>query len=280
MIIILLIAVTGFEYMLVDPIAQRVGMGYGLGGDGHSVHYNPAGLAYTIETQYSVSYFNYIAETHFGFLGFEHKQIGLGIRYFYSGRMKKTDIQGNEYGSFGTHFIDLNIGKGFFYKNIGVGGSVKGVYENIDSLFSFGGGLDFGVLYILTEKSVQIGCAIKNLGYSIIPFIEEESFPYEIDVGVVKRFPQGWVGLDIVKPTFTNLGARLGGEYSLNPIFILRISYNTMLSSMRTGESGLDFLTGVTVGFAIRKGALQINYAYAPYFVLGNGHRITINIGG
>lgn len=283
MLIFFIIAVTGFEYLLVDPIAQRVGMGYGLGADGYSVHYNPAGLSYSTstETYYSTAYLNYIGGTHFGFLGFERSQIGLGIKYFYSGSMKKTDALGNEYGTFSTNFIDLNLGKGFFLKDIGLGASIKLVYENIDTLFSLGAGFDIGGLYILTPKNIQIGLAIKNIGSSMKPFIQSnETFPYEINLGFVKRFNEGWLGLDLVKPALVSFGVRLGGEYALNSMFSVKASYNSMLSSMRTGDNGLDILTGLVIGFAIKKSPILINYAYAPYFELGAGHRISISLGG
>jgi len=280
MIITFLIASIGFEYLQVDPVAQRAGMGYALGADGYSVQYNPSGLCYSSEAYYSASYLNYIGGTHFGFLGYEKNQIGLGIRYFYSGSIKKTDALGNDFGSFCTNFIDLTFGKGFFYNDIGLGASLKLVYENIDSLFSLGGGVDIGGMYFLTDANIQIGLAIKNLGTCIKPFIDQkESMPYEINLGVAKRLEDGWVGVDLVKPALIDFGLRIGGEYSLNPLFSIKASYNTIQSSMRTGNGG-DILTGIMVGFAIRKNSLLINYVYAPYFDLGGGHRISISRGG
>ncbi|KPJ72617.1 hypothetical protein AMJ52_05835 [candidate division TA06 bacterium DG_78] len=276
-----LVTTIGFEYLGVDPIAHRAGMGYGLYGDGYSVHYNPGGLAFALDTYYSTSYLNYIGGTHFGFVGYERNQIGIGVRYFYSGSMKKTDEFGNEYGSFGVHYIDLNVGKGFVYKDIGFGISVKAVYANIDSLYSLGAGIDIGALYILAEPEIQIGLAIKNIGSSIIPFIEErETFPYEITIGGVKHFSNSWVGVDIIKPALSSFGLRIGGTYSITPVFALKASYNTLLSSLSTGSSGLDILAGLTVGFGVTVNKIFIDYCYSPYFDLGGGHRISISLGG
>jgi hypothetical protein len=281
MITIFLIAVTGFEYMLVDPVAQRVGMGYALAADGYSVNYNPAGLAYDTCGFYSASYLNYIGGTHFGYLGLERNQLGLGARYFYSGSMKKTDSQGNEYGTFGTHFIDLTFGKGLFIQDVGLGFSLKLIYENIDSLYCIGAGADLGGLYYFPDYDLQVGLALKNVGTTLKPFItEREALPYELDLSAVKRFTSGWIGLDLVKPAFISFGARVGGEYEINRMFCLRASYNSTLSSMRTGNNGLDFLTGVMVGFGIKVMPLNVNFSYAPYFDLGGGLRISVNIGG
>ncbi|UCG92392.1 MAG: hypothetical protein JSV97_01375 [candidate division WOR-3 bacterium] len=275
-----LIAVTGFEYLSVDPVAHRVGMGYGQFGDGYSVNYNPAGLAFSHDTYYSSSYLHYIAGTHFGYLGFERSQIGFGVKYFYSGAMKKTDEYGVDNGSFGVHFIDVNVGKGFTFNEIGFGISIKGVYANIDTLNSIGVGVDFGALYIIPGQAIQIGAAIKNIGSSVKRFIDtQETFPYEINIGGIKRFPEGWVGLDLVKPALTNIGMRVGGGYQVSSLFTVKASYTTLLSSLRTG-SGLDFLTGLTIGCAVQKGGLTINYSYSPYFDLGGGHRISISLGG
>lgn len=275
-----LIAVTGFEYLSVDPVAHRVGLGYGHYGDGYSMNYNPGGLAFSSGTHYSSSYLHYIASTHFGYLGFEHGQIGVGIKYFYSGAMKKTDEYGVDNGSFGVHFIDINVGKGFIFNDIGFGISIKGVYANIDTLYSLGAGVDVGALYIIPGPAIQIGAAIKNIGSSIRPFIDtRETFPYEINIGGIKRFPGGWVGLDLVKPALTNVGIRVGGAYHISPLFSVKASYNTLLSSLRT-ESGLDFLAGLTVGCAVQRGTLSIDYSYSPYFDLGGGHRISLSVGG
>ncbi len=276
-----LIASIGYEHLLVDPIAHRVGMGYAHFDDGYSVYYNPAGLAYTFGPYYSASYLNYIGDTHFGYLGYEHNQIGVGIRYFYSGKIKKVDEWGVENGSFGVHFIDFNIGKGFFYKDVGLGVSIKGVYSNIDTLYSLGAGVDIGALYILSEPEIQIGLALKNIGTGIKSFIDtRESFPYEINIGGIKRFTDGWVGLDIVKPALMNLGLRIGGAYSFIPNFELKASYTTLLSSIRTEGSGFDFLAGLTMGFALKINTICVNYSYSPYFDLGECHRISVSLGG
>uniref|UniRef100_A0A7C4TCN5 PorV/PorQ family protein n=1 Tax=candidate division WOR-3 bacterium TaxID=2052148 RepID=A0A7C4TCN5_UNCW3 len=280
MILLFLIWTTGFEYLSVDPIAGRGSMGYALSGDGYSLNYNPAGLALNEINHYSISYLNYICNTHFGYLGLEKKQLGLGIKYFYSGRIKKTDAMGNEYGYFGTNFIDLNIGQGFFLKNFIIGASLKLVYENIDSLSSFGLGCDIGGLYIFPVEKIQTGFTIKNIGTALKPFIEEkEIFPYEIDLAIAKQFNNGWFGIDLVKQSLTNFGIRLGGRYDINPIFCVIASYTSLLSQIKM-QSGLDFLAGLNIGFAIKKSPIAINYVYAPYFTLGQGHKITIKLGG
>ncbi len=280
-IITVLITSIGFEYLVVDPVAHRVGMGYALYGDGYSVQYNPGGLAFSYSPHYSLSYLNYIGGTHFGFLGYESKQIGVGVRYFNSGSMKKTDALGNEYGSFGVHFIDLNLGKGFVYKDIGLGVSLKTLYANIDTLYALGIGFDLGAIYILSKPKVQIGVAVKNIGTSVKPFITtNEIFPYEINVGAVKQFNQAWIGLDLVKPALTGFGLRIGGAYALTPIFILKTSYNSLLSTLRTESNGLDILTGLTIGITITTKNFLLDYSYSPYFDFGSGHRISISLGG
>jgi hypothetical protein len=273
-------ALTGFEYLLVDPVAERVGMGYALFGDGHNIYYNPAGLVLNTNTSYSASYLNYVGGTHFGYIDYENTLLGAGVRYFYSGKIKKTDPMGQELGEFSTNFIDLSIGKGLAVNNIMFGASGKIVYELIDTLYSFGAGVDIGALYFLTQENIQLGIAIKNLGLSAKPFINErELFPYEINLGVVGRFNAGWLGIDIVQPALMNVGIRVGGEYELSQLFRLRASYSSLLSQIKT-SSGLDLLAGITLGFAVKRGQLGINYSYTPYFALGQAHRLTIRIGG
>ncbi|MEO0185592.1 MAG: hypothetical protein ABIL20_07320 [candidate division WOR-3 bacterium] len=280
MILLFLMAISGFEYLLVDPIAERVGMGYALCGDGHNVYYNTAGLNLNVSTSYSASYLNYIAGTHFGYIDYESNILGVGIRYFYSGKIKKTDPMGQELGDFSTNFIDLSIGKGFAMSEVMVGVSGKLVYEQIDTLYALGVGTDIGALYFLPQENIQLGITLKNLGISAKPFVsEKELFPYEINLGIARRFDSGWFGLDIVRPALISFGIRVGGEYELSKLFALRASYNSLLSQVKT-DNGLDFFAGITLGFAVTKGVLKINYSYTPYFTLGQAHKLTIRIGG
>jgi hypothetical protein len=277
--IISLITTIGFEFLSVDPVAHRAGMGYALHSDGYDVHYNPGGLAFSDITQYSISYLNYFDGTHFGYLGYERRQIGVGVRYFYSGSMKKVDELGQEYGTFGVHHIDINVGKGFFFNDIGIGVSLKGVYSNIDTLNAFGIGADIGAIYMIPDPGVQLGFSVKNIGYSIKAFIESrEAFPYEITLSAAKMLDAGWFGVDLVKPALLGFGVRIGGAYYVNSLLHIKASYSTLLSAIRA--EGLGFLAGFTVGMGIRKDRLLFDYSYSPYFDLGGGHRISISFGG
>jgi hypothetical protein len=281
LLIAVLLSVTGFEYMTVDPVAHRVGMGSALVGDGYSAFYNPAGLAYTVGLHYSASYLNYIAGTHFGFLGYERGKTGVAVRYFNGGTMKKTDEFGNEFGTFGVHFIDIGVARGFQYKDVGFGLGVKGVYENIDTLYCLGLGIDVGALYVFEEPEIQVGLTVKNIGIGVKAFIDEkEALPYEFILGGVKRFPNGWFGVDLVKPALMGIGLKVGGAYAVISNFEVKASYTSLLSSLQTGSSGLDFLAGLTAGCAVHTNRVTINYTYSPYFDLGGGHRVSVHLGG
>ncbi len=274
-------SVIGFEHLNVDPVAHRVGMGYGRFGDGYSIYYNPAGLALAGGPRYSASYLYYIGDTHFGYAGYENNQLGAALKYFNGGRIKKTDEYGHEYGSFGVNYIDLYVGKGLFIGNIGVGAAIKGVYTSIDTLYSIGLGVDIGLLYFLEDPDLQFGLVVRNIGSGIKPYIEQsEIFPYEIGIGANKIFDFGWLGFDLVKPALSDLGLRVGWGYYLVDNLELKFSYNSILSSIRSGNNGLDFLAGVTAGVAVKVRALTIDYNFSPYFDLGGCHRLSISIGG
>ncbi len=279
-IILSLITTVGFEFLSVDPVAHRTGMGYALYNDGYDVHYNTGGLAFANNTFYSVSYLNYFAGTHFGYLGYQRKQFGLGVRYFYSGNMKKTDVTGTEeLGTFGVHHMDVNVGKGFIYKDVGIGFSLKGVYASIDTLNAIGVGADIGAIYTIKKPGVQVGLSVKNIGYGLKAYVDsKEMFPYEITLSAAKLLESGWFGVDLVKPALLDFGLRIGGAYYVNTILHLKASYSTLLSSINS--EGLGFLSGLTLGLGVRKDQLLVDYTYSPYFDLGGGHRISISFGG
>ncbi len=274
-----LISVVGFECLSVDPVAHRAGMGYALYDDGYDVHYNPGGLALSENTFYSLSYLNYFDGTQFGYLGYERRQLGVGVRYFYSGSMKKTDSLGNEDGTFGVHHIDASVGKGFVYRDVGIGVAVKAVYGTIDTLNTLGIGVDLGAIYNIDDPGVQVGFSVKNIGYGLKAYIDsKEMFPFEVTLSAAKLFESGWIGIDLVKPALSGLGARFGGAYYVNQFLHLKASYSTLLSAIES--EGLGFLAGVTIGMGVRKDRLYVDYTYSPYFELGGGHRISISFGG
>lgn len=279
--ILAIISIVGFEDLNVDPVAHRVGMGYGRFGDGYSVYYNPAGLALAGSPQYSISYLYYIGDTHFGYAGYENNQLGFALKYFNGGRLKKTDEYGAEYGSFGVNFIDFYFGKGLFIGDIGLGAVVKGVYNNIDTLYAIGLGLDIGMLYFLENPDIQFGLVVRNIGWGVKPFIDQnEMFPYEIGIGANKLFDFGWLGFDLVKPALSDLGLRVGWGYYLVDNLELKFSYNSILSSIRSGNNGLDFLAGITAGIGVKVRSITVDYNYSPYFDLGGCHRLSISLGG
>lgn len=278
-IVLILASAFGFEFLAVDPVAHRTGMGHALYGDGYDVHYNPAGLAFGENTHYSASYLNYFAGTHFGYLGYERKQLGAGIRYFNSGRMNLTDSLGEVQGTFGVSHIDLTVGKGFVYNDIGLGASVKGVYSSIDTVNTLGFGLDIGAVYSLIEPGIDLGLSVKNIGFGLKPYVDStEMFPFEITLSGVKLLEAGWFGLDLVKPALLGFGARIGGAYYVSSFLQLKASYSTLLSAVRS--EGLGFIAGLTLGVGIRKDRLYLDYTYSPYFDLGGGHRISVGFGG
>lgn len=278
-IVLLLVSTIGFEFLSVDPVAHRSGMGHALYGDGYDVHYNPAGLALSEKTYYSASYLNYFAGTHFGYLGYARQQIGAGIRYFNSGSMNLTDSLGEVQGTFGVSHIDLTVGKGFVYSGVGLGASVKGVYSSIDTVSTLGVGLDIGAIYSLAEPGIDLGISVKNIGFGLKAYVDStEMFPFEITLSGVKLLEAGWFGLDLVKPALLGIGARIGGAYDVSSFLQLKASYSTLLSAVRS--EGLGFIAGVTLGVGIRKDRFQLDYTYSPYFDLGGGHRISVGFGG
>jgi hypothetical protein len=274
-----LITTIGFEFLSVDPVAHRAGMGYALYGDGYDVHYNPGGLAFSDVTQYAVSYLNYFGGTHFGYLGYARRQIGVGLRYFNSGSMKKVDELGQEYGTFGVQHIDISFGKGFFYKEVGIGAALKAVYSSIDTLSALAVGVDIGAIYNIPDPGVQLGLSVKNIGSGVTAYVESrETLPYEITLSAAKVMDAGWFGVDLVKPALLDFGARIGGAYYVNPFLHLKASYSTLLSAIRS--EGVGFLAGLTVGMGVCKDRFLLSYSYSPYFDLGGGHRISISYGG
>ncbi len=231
----------------------------------------PKGEIYTSAYGFAVGSFG-------GEIGGEKKGIFGNLKFFSSGRMERTDDEGNTLGNFSSNFIKLTGGRNFefgrFYalfglgiiyvsldpKNVGIGSSLfskisaSGKWKNLN----FEG-------YILLD----------NFGYELKPVgLNSELLPYRVSLGgraVGNMFS-----------TFIEIGryyagnsARFGGEMVLN-ILSLGFSFDSRLRELNGGY-GFDFLSGISFFGELAYRNLKFGYSYTFMGLFGSRNTVQLS---
>jgi outer membrane protein OmpA-like peptidoglycan-associated protein len=172
------------------------------------------------------------------------------------------------------------IGGDFFQKSIiGVRATVVG--QSVVQFGSAGFSVDLGYLYELEHHKFYLGATLLNIGTNIQDFGQPLSYEFGASYKLSKildkkdylLFAAGTTGF-----IDTGLKVNLGTEYKIRfgkDSLALRAGYSTVNSDLG-GLSGATLGIGLTHQFVGVQAGLD--YAFVPYGVLGDTHRITLNI--
>jgi hypothetical protein len=279
---------TGFDFLRIPPTAREAAMGnavIGNAGSPMSFWYSPAHAAAATVPWAQVGYLNYAAGIHVGAAAYNQvlatdKGIGFGVVYLNSGTMKRTNELGEELGTFGVSFADLNLsGAMSVMDNLTVGIGLQGLYGSIDTFFSLGLAGNIGAVYRLPSNGLSAGLAVRNVGHQLKPF-QTGRDPMPVDIGVGLGYepnPSLILALDVHKPLDDRLSVRFGIEGHVGDVLILRGGYNTAGTDLKSG-GGSDILAGVSTGLGIRYRGYQLDYCFIPMVELGSAHRISVTL--
>ena len=280
------VGTAGFDLLNITIPAREAAMGntaLALSEDAFGFFFNPAGLVDIVESRFGTTYMNYLAGIQLGSLSyskpFGNKGLGVGITYLNSGSMKKTDISGNEEGTFSVAYANFDVAFGMLITEpIGIGVGLKGIYGKIDTFTSVGAGINLGGSFILPVNGLSLGVAVRNIGYVFKPFRDErDKLPLDFGAGInYSSRDKLNLNLDIIKPLYSKFGVRIGGEGWLTSFLALRAGYNSLGSDLKTG-SGSDIAAGMSFGLGVKVLSYQLDYAFTPMLTLGRVHRFTLS---
>ena len=279
------VGTAGFDLLNITIPAREAAMGntaLALSEDAFGFIFNPAGLVDIAESRFGTTYMSYLAGIQLGSLSysrpFENKGLGVGITYLNSGSMKKTDISGNEEGTFSVTYANFDVAFGMLITEpIGIGVGLKGLYGKIDTFTSVGAGINLGGSFILPVTGLSLGVAVRNIGFAFKPFRDEtDKLPLDFGVGInYSSMDKLNFNLDLIKPLYSQFGIRIGGEGWLTQFLAVRAGYNSLGSDLKTG--GGDIAAGLGFGLGIKVLSYQLDYAFTPMLALGNVHRFTLS---
>ncbi|MBM3330349.1 PorV/PorQ family protein [candidate division WOR-3 bacterium] len=277
---------TGFDFLRITPTAREAAMGgAGIGSASSPMGFwfSPAHVLTAESPRAHVGYLNYVAGIHTGSAAYSQpvgtdKGVGFGIVYLNSGTMKRTNERGEELGTFGVSYANLNLsGAMRLADDFAVGVALQGLYGSIDTFFGLGLAGNLGATYRLPVAGLTAGLAVKNVGYQIRAFRDSVD-PMPIDFGLGLAYqpnPALNVALDVRKPVDNRINVRAGVEGWVADLLVVRAGYTTEGVDLRAG-AGEDILAGVTTGLGFRWRGYQLDYCFIPMVELGVAHRLSL----
>ncbi|HEX7319651.1 MAG TPA: PorV/PorQ family protein [bacterium] len=268
------VGTTLYPFLKIGLGPRPVAMGEtftGLCDDVSALSWNPAGLAWINELQFSLSHQEW-------FLDFRDEYVIFGLPafngYLAMGGLYSTvrdveiwDDNNNPLGSADLWSGILALGYGRkLRENLGAGIGLKIVAEDLYEQSFYDLVLDCGVRLRLNEKW-SLGGAVRDLSY-------KSTLPSDVKLGICfSGIKNANLLLDLTMPRDNVLRINTGAEYYINPVFCIRGGWRSGPYSL--GELG--WLSGFTTGFGIKYAGMEFSYAFVPYGKLGLTHRIGLN---
>lgn len=307
------LAQSGFKFLSVPMDARSSALSgalTSLEGRSTSLFYNPASMSRMgYQFDMSLGQVNWIADIKYLYGSVAYRPMdgmlgvfGLTFLSVDYGEMQSTILANNEQGflDVGT-FYPYAYAVGFGYAKaltdkFSVGGQIKYAFQDLgggvvrfnadESQYTqrFNTGVlafDFGILYHTGYKSLVFGMNIRNFSQEIQYIKESFQLPLNFEMGISMNMldltdisPDQHklvLSIDATHPRDYPEQLNIGMEYVFMKTFALRAGWTTP-----TDEQGMSF------GFGLRPKVANMNlgfdYAYTPFGIFNDVHRISFNL--
>ena len=187
-------------------------------------------------------------------------------------------------------------------KMFAVGATIKIINQKIASEQGWVPAMDIGILSNTNVKGFDVGIVFQNVTFMQMNQVEgapDSPLPLNLKFGICYKLPRLFTseqeprdkfiialdGIYSIQPANMPFKLHTGIEYSFN---VSDINFTPRFGYRFNGQnfiSDLGALAGLTTGFGISKNFdgvdIALDYAFIPYGILGQSHRIglTINVG-
>lgn len=173
-------------------------------------------------------------------------------------------------GTFGARDLSVGVNYGWrMNEEITLGAAGKYVGSRIDNVSAAGFAADFGAQMRLRNiEDLTLGASVTNVGTGLKFLRTRDQFPTAFRLGAAYRFRslRLLLAADAVKALDRDIDGGVGAEWQPIDALKLRVGYRA---------AGRDLGEGLTAGIGFNLAGLDIDYAYVPYGVLGDAHRIS-----
>jgi hypothetical protein len=155
--------------------------------------YNPATINVDMDNQLALNYANHLGDIRYGTAAYAYtvdrrtQTFHAGVTYINYGSFDGYDENGNSTGTFTGNEAALSFGYSFQigFTDFYAGANVKLISSKLEQYSSFGGALDFGLIYINEYLDFNAALVVRNIGTQFTTYAGlRESLPFEIDLGL------------------------------------------------------------------------------------------------
>ena len=291
---------TNFQEIGVGARASAMGDSFtAVSNDSTAVFWNPAGLVLAQGTQFSLTQAEWVEGVTSEFFTFSQNidydgAFGGSLIYLGTGAFASAlETPNGQYGGVGDlvsasdfagsvaygQRLGRWIGGDFFeHSLLGIRATIVG--QNVVQFGTAGLSFDLGYMYELEHRKFYIGATLLNVGTNIQDYEQPLSYEFGGSYKLSKIFTKkdsllfalgttGYVdtGLDF------NLGTEYHVRFGKDGLFV-RAGYRTA----GTGDVNAGFTTGIGLTHQFDGVEAGLDYAFVPYGVLGDTHRVTLNL--
>ncbi|MEW5691781.1 MAG: PorV/PorQ family protein [Candidatus Hydrogenedentota bacterium] len=269
---------TGAPFLLITPDARSsamAGCGVSFLDDAAGLSLNPALLGLRHKSHIQALYSERFADIKYNYLGvampvFERGNAGVNL---VSLRAEDTrrEAPGIIMGTFDVTDLAFTTGYShYILDNLILGGDVKIIRREIESVTANAFALDAGVLYKDVVNGLNFGCSLQNLGTDIEFEQADFDLPLTLRFGGSLQTKYLNFAMDFDKSKERSLRMNIGAEFKLGEVLRLRTGYK-----IGNDYSGID---DWTLGFGIKYGIWSLDYSYEQFEDLGDVHRFQTGI--
>jgi len=256
--------------------------------------YNPATINQLMNNNFVLNYTDYYSDVTYGNVGsifsLKDRQFITSMKFIDYGSFVETNEFGQEVGLFSAGEYLFSIGSSHSVSDslFMIGINAKIAYSSLYELSSLGCLLDLGFLYDFRQVNLTASILIKNLGYQIVPYYNDnrERLPFEIAMGLSSKLahmPLRWhlsfqhietPGLILDQSDNDNIGYGIlshvvfGAEFLLHKNINLLFGYNnrTRFEMIIEDRKGL---VGFSCGFLVRIKRFSLSFSRASHHLSG-----------
>lgn len=173
-------------------------------------------------------------------------------------------------GTFGARDIGVSLHYGLkLGDHLAIGGAARYINSEIDDVSATGFAGDLGLRYTVPSiEGLTLGASVTNAGTGLKFINVRDDLPLTFRAGASYEIPRIRLLLaaDVVKSIDRDIDGGVGAEWRPVEMLSLRAGYRSQ---------GRDVSEGLTAGVGVNIAGLEIDYAYVPFGVLGEAHRIS-----
>ena len=286
--------VSGADFLEIGVGSRSLGMSEAFTAatdDINTIYYNPAGLGSLKYPILSVQHQELILDSRYENISvsypIHHGNIAVTNSIFWVPPFDKIDINGNKVGDVTYYNGVLTAGYGYDFGFMYLGGSMKYVYQQIDTITVHSFAIDVGVLkglYLYSPfdaptRNFHIGLSFLNLGSNA----RDNPLPRMLRLGL-SYYMTNWFGLyvdmteniieatdlyDFIYGFDESFRVNIGAEFNLFDIVSFRAGYKL--------NDGQTYSFGVGFNFVIKNVTFNIDTHYADSGIFGPTYSFNVS---